>query len=239
MMYVPFFRPLVAQGRSASSCYPERGRLAYPNRLRRWLGADGGGHKHGCHHHRHLNHGHHNSPRNGKRCIAAGDAEACTVANHYRKHRSIVGTADGWRGVGAGGGTGDVGAVFLPLVAQGRSACCRHRESGRLACGNGLVRWLGVNGGCHRDSQRCPVAGDFVEVIANHYRILITDVRNAGGWRGVGAGGGTRDVGAVFPPLVAQGRSACCRQRESGRLAFGNRLVRWLRGNCGWFSGGW
>ena len=73
---------------------------------------------------------------NGKRCVAAGDG-ACTIANHYRKLRTIVCNGGFRRGVRVAGGTWDVSAVFLPLVGERCAARCNYGESSGFACYDG------------------------------------------------------------------------------------------------------
>ena len=92
----------------------------------------------------------HGSIGHGQLRTAAGGAAARVADDHGETTAAVCGRR-GARRVAGRGGAGDRCGVFLPLIAQGCSARCGHREGGGLSYRHVLIRRLNAD---RRDGRR-------------------------------------------------------------------------------------
>ena len=120
---------------------------------------------------------------------------------------------------------------------QRRCACRRHAEFGSLSYSDRLISWL-----C-RDCRRYPyrqggiIAGHASTAIAHNDGEEAAVIGRDRRWRGVGRVSGSRDVRAVFAPLILQRGSAGRGYLKPGCLAHIDCLIGRLsrdrrRGRC-------
>jgi hypothetical protein len=127
---------------------------------------------------------------------------------------------------------------------QWRCACRRHAEVGSLSYPHRLIGWL-----C-RDCRRCPYRQG--GIIAGHASTAVTHedgeeaavIGSDRRWSGVGKVSGSRDLRAVFAPLILQrGRAGCSYPKccclshidcRIGRLSCDRGRGRCSRGRWSW-----